>query len=154
MVKKNSQIDFSLIRRVVKMMDDSGLAEFEWEKEGMRLRLKKSSDSPSPSAPPRPESEDAVGPGPAADPAGNLVEVTSPMVGTFYRSRSPEGPPLVEVGAAIAPGTIVGIIEAMKVMNEIEADAGGVVAEVLVEDGTPVEFGQPLFRLHSSSPVA
>ncbi|MBW2525104.1 MAG: acetyl-CoA carboxylase biotin carboxyl carrier protein, partial [Deltaproteobacteria bacterium] len=81
----------------------------------------------------------------AADP--NLMTVTSPFVGTFYRAPSPEAPPFVDLGVQVREGQTLCIVEAMKLMNEIEADCTGTVTEVLVENGTPVEFGQELFRI-------
>jgi len=80
-------------------------------------------------------------------PPSNLVEIKAPMVGTFYRAPSPGAPPLVQVGQTIAPGDGLCIIEAMKLMNEIEAERGGKIVKILVEDAHPVEFGQPLFLL-------
>ena len=81
----------------------------------------------------------------AAQPAGK--EIVSPMVGTFYRTPSPESPSYVEIGTEVTPETVVCIIEAMKVMNEIKAELAGTITEVLVENGKPVQFGQPLFRV-------
>jgi acetyl-CoA carboxylase biotin carboxyl carrier protein len=77
----------------------------------------------------------------------NLVEVTSPMVGTFYRSPSPDSPPFVEVGSKVTTGDTLCIIEAMKLMNELEAELDGTIREVLVQNGEPVEYGQVLFRV-------
>ena len=76
-----------------------------------------------------------------------MREIASPMVGTFYRSGSPDGPPFVDVGKTVTEDTVVCIIEAMKVMNEIKAEASGVIAEVVAENGKPVQFGQVLFRV-------
>jgi len=82
-----------------------------------------------------------------AAPETNLVEITSPMIGTFYSAPSPDADPYVRVGTKVRPGTVVCIIEAMKVMNEIKSDLAGTIAEVLCKAGEPVEFGQPLFRV-------
>jgi acetyl-CoA carboxylase biotin carboxyl carrier protein len=87
---------------------------------------------------------------PAAAPAavaGNLLEIRSPMVGTFYRAPSPEAPPYVEVGSRVSKGQTLCILEAMKLMNELEAEHAGVIREILVENSEPVEYGQPLFRI-------
>jgi acetyl-CoA carboxylase biotin carboxyl carrier protein len=87
---------------------------------------------------------------PAAAPAaesGSKKEIVSPMVGTFYRSASPESAPFVEIGSEVTPDTVVCIIEAMKVMNEIKAEMSGIVTEIPAENSKPVQFGQPLFRL-------
>jgi acetyl-CoA carboxylase biotin carboxyl carrier protein len=89
-------------------------------------------------------------PAPAAAPPivpSNLVEIKSPMVGTFYKSPEPGAEPYLKVGSRVSPGQVVCIIEAMKIMNEIESEVGGVVKEVLLENSQPVEFGQPLFRV-------
>jgi acetyl-CoA carboxylase biotin carboxyl carrier protein len=88
-------------------------------------------------------------PAPAAAPpvASNLVEIKSPMVGTFYKSPEPGAEPYLKVGSRVSPGQVVCIIEAMKIMNEIESEVGGVVKETLLENSQPVEFGQPLFRV-------
>ena len=90
----------------------------------------------------------APAPAPAPPvPASNEVEIKSPMIGTFYRAPSPESAPYVEVGTEVNPETVVCIIEAMKVMNEIKAEAKGVITQVMVENAKPVEFGQPLFKI-------
>ena len=81
----------------------------------------------------------------AAEPAVNLVTIKSPMIGTFYRKSSPDKPNLVEVGAEVAPGSVVCIIEAMKLFNEIESEVKGKIVKVLVDDASPVEYDQPLF---------
>ncbi|MFM7309596.1 MAG: acetyl-CoA carboxylase biotin carboxyl carrier protein, partial [Flavobacteriales bacterium] len=82
---------------------------------------------------------------PAEEPKGNTIEIRSPMIGTFYRSPSPDKPPFIEVGTIIKPGDQVCVIEAMKLFNEIESEISGKVVKVLVNDASPVEFDQPLF---------
>jgi acetyl-CoA carboxylase biotin carboxyl carrier protein len=82
--------------------------------------------------------------------SGNLVEVTSPMVGTFYRAPSPDAPPYVEVGSRVAEGNVLCIIEAMKLMNELESEVAGTIAKILVENAEPVEYGQVLFLVDPS----
>ncbi|HEX2076560.1 MAG TPA: acetyl-CoA carboxylase biotin carboxyl carrier protein, partial [Longimicrobium sp.] len=104
--------------------------------------------APAPAAAPAP----AVGGEAAATPApSNLVEVKSPMVGTFYRSPAPEAPPYVEVGSRVARGQTLCILEAMKLMNELPAELAGTVREVCVENGEPVEYGQVLFRIEPAA---
>ena len=122
------------------------------EKEGFRLKLQKGlGDQPivvSTTAPALAAPAIANGPtatGPAEDVA--LRDIVSPMVGTFYRAASPDGSPFVDVGAKVDEDTVVCIIEAMKVMNEIKAETNGVIAEVVAENGRPVQFGQALFRV-------
>ena len=138
-------------------MDDHGLSQFQYEKEDFNLKLKKGVDideiqsllgslgsAPAPvapiAAPAAPAAESA-----APEPAGE--EVSSPMVGTFYRKSSPESPNFVEVGDAVSEGQTLCIIEAMKVMNEIKAEKSGTIAQVCVDDGNSVQFGDSLFRL-------
>ena len=158
-------MDLKDIKIIIDLMKKNDLSVFEMEKEGFKIRLKKSSGAPEGYAvtgntpapyfhtPPVPQStpapapalETAVTPAPAAAKGPDLV---SPMVGTFYAAMSPESPAYVKVGQTVTKDeTVIGIIEAMKVMNEIKADASGVVAEVVAENGKPVQFGQALFRL-------
>ena len=143
------------IRALIELMKENDLSVFKMEKEGIKITLKKTGaeqilvdTSPLP-APPGPVQEAAVAPAP--EPADENVpdgkQIKSPMVGTFYRAPSPESEPYVNEGDEIAPGKVVCIIEAMKVMNEIKAEVSGVIAEICAENGKPVEFGEPLFRL-------
>jgi len=134
--------------------------EVDDAEKGLRIRLKRGGDGDvvatptvqvlggaAPAVPAPPEREaPAVDDGPDAD-ATEVNGIKSPMVGTFYRSSSPDTDPFVHVGDRVEEGTVVCILEAMKVMNEIQAETTGEIAEVLVENGEPVEFGQPLFLL-------
>jgi acetyl-CoA carboxylase biotin carboxyl carrier protein len=145
------------IKELIALMKKNDLSVFKMEKEGFKITLKKGADfqpvitsvpsiaapSAAPAIPAAPAAF-ATGETPAA---GAQKEIVSPMVGTFYASSSPESEPLVEVGATVNADTVVCIIEAMKVMNEIKAEVAGVIAEVLVENGKPVQFGQPLFKV-------
>ena len=144
-------MDLKDIKAIIDLMKKNDLSVFEMEKDGFRLKLQKGlADQPivmttTPAMP-------AVANGPAsAAPAlaegGSLKDVVSPMVGTFYRSSSPDAAPFVDVGTKVNEDTVVCIIEAMKVMNEIKAETSGVVAEVVAENGKPVQFGQALFRV-------
>src|SRR4051812_26813178 len=144
-------------------MRKNDLSVFEMEKEGFRLKLQKGPEKQAVfSAPVLPQmlaAPMAAAPAPssgapaaaaatgAAAPAEATREITSPMVGTFYRAGSPESPPFVDVGQEVNEDTVVCIIEAMKVMNEIKAEVKGVIAEVVAENGKPVQFGQVLFRV-------
>ncbi len=137
-------------------MKKHDLSVFEIEKEGFRLKLKKgpsaqAAAAPPPAAPGPPEAVPAAAETtPAAPKAIESVpfrEIVSPMVGTFYRGPSPDAPPFVDVGKSVTEDTVVCIIEAMKVMNEIKAETGGIIAEVVAENGKPVQFGQVLFRV-------
>lgn len=147
-------------------MKKADLTDFEIEEDGLKLKISRegaqSTAAPAvtymppapgyamPAAPapaaPAPAAAPAAAPAPAAD-DGNYKIVKSPMVGTFYTAPSPDADPFVKVGAKVSADTPVCIIEAMKVMNEITAEESGTVAEILVENGDPVEFGQALFKL-------
>ena len=141
-------------------MKKNGVAVFKMEKEGFKITLKTSGAPGSPqyiSTQPlvqwsEPAAQpvaitDAAPASPAAAPASGGIEVKSPMVGTFYGSPSPESPAFISVGQEITPDTVVCIIEAMKVMNEVKAEVSGTVTEICAENGKPVQFGQALFRL-------
>lgn len=155
-------MDLKEVKQIVEMMKRADLTEFEIEEEGFKLRIARGGKggavvtaSPA-SLPPFPAASSVAAPVAGATP-GNAgaapkevdegLLIKSPMVGTFYRSPSPESPPFTDVGERVNPDTTVCIIEAMKVMNEIQAEVKGVIAEVLVENGASVEYGQPLFRV-------
>lgn len=140
-------------------MERSEIAELEFEEEGLKLRLcRQGSDAPAqiiqaapvaaaPAA--APAATPAAGEAPAAEEAGISV-IKSPMVGTFYSSPSPDSPAFAEVGAKVKKDSVVCIVEAMKVMNEIQAELSGTITEVLVENGESVEYGQPLFKVKTA----
>ena len=149
-------VDLKEIRTLIDLMKKNGLSVFKMEREGFKITLKTSSaknaDSiialaaPAPAAvAPQPQPAGPLSEG--AAPESSHKEIKSPMVGTFYAAPSPDAPPYVTAGQEITPDTVVCIIEAMKVMNEIKAEISGVVAEVLAENGKPVQFGQTLFRV-------
>ena len=157
-------MDFKTIKQIVDLMKRSDLTEFEIEEKDLKLRICRSKGeqttvvttgtatpfpatvveqvAAAPPAPPpsaeekQPEAEDTT-----------IGYIKSPMVGTFYRAPSPESPPFVEEDAKVKEDTVVCIIEAMKVMNEIQAEISGTIIELLVEDGSSIEFGQPLFNV-------
>ena len=137
-------------------MKKHDLSVFEIEKEGFRLKLQRGASAPQPTiassaatAGPPKTGPTGAEPPPAAKPIESvpMKEIVSPMVGTFYRAASPDAPPFVDLGKAVTEETVVCIIEAMKVMNEIKAETSGFIAEVLAENGKPVQFGQALFRV-------
>jgi acetyl-CoA carboxylase biotin carboxyl carrier protein len=148
--------DIKEIKAIIDLMKKHDLSVFEIEKEGFRLKLEK---RPSVQAPPTvapavtgsPKAASSTSETPAAGPkvieSVPLKEIVSPMVGTFYRSASPDSAPFVDVGKSVTEDTVVCIIEAMKVMNEIKAETSGIIAEVLAENGKPVQFGQVLFKV-------
>ncbi len=167
-------MDLNYLKKLLKIVNDSGIDEVEIEEEGAKIRVKKSPTMPenashsfvpyqitqpqmnigSPTAPPAP---------PVVQPKIEAIEtkieevkekayheVKSPIVGTFYRAPSPDAEPYVKIGDSVAPGTVLCIVEAMKLMNEIECDVAGKVIKILVENGKPVEYGQILFLIETS----
>jgi len=142
-----------LLAELIELMNKNDLAELEIEEEGCRIRLRKaeaSADRPVIISSTTPAETRAPHPSPAADanqPTSerDLVTIKSPMVGTFYRAPSPDADAFAEAGDPVTEETIVCIIEAMKVMNEIKAECEGAIREILVANGEPVEYGQPLF---------
>ena len=148
-------MDLRKLKTLIELVETSGVAELEIQEGEERVRITRafapaaSAAAPVQAAavvPAAPQAAMAPAPvaamPPATEPEGHVVK--SPMVGTFYRAASPGAKPFVEVGDTVQAGDTLCIIEAMKLMNEIEADASGVVKEILVENGQPVEFGQPL----------
>jgi acetyl-CoA carboxylase biotin carboxyl carrier protein len=139
-------------------MSRHDLSEIDLRDGPARLRLRRGPRrvvAPAPAAAPAAAAAPAPAPAPAAAaprdeparPARHLVEIKSPTPGTFYARPNPESPPYVSAGARVTPTSVVGLIEAMKLYNEITADCSGVIAEIVAEDGKPVEFGQVLFRV-------
>ncbi len=144
------------IRRVVKIMKDNDLSAFVFENDGFRIKIERGGAAPPAAAPAisHTPAVAAAAPTPvttpepvAAPPQAEGEEITSPMVGTFYRASSPEAAPFVSEGDSVKEGQTLCIIEAMKVMNEIKAEKGGTITAVLAEDATPVQFGQGLFLI-------
>ena len=157
-------LDHEELHRLLATLAESDIQEFRLEGEDFCLEVKRnlgtSSDSiasqkkiPSEEIDPLPQRKIEASPAPSTPPPSvpgsrsDLVEVTAPMVGTFYRAPGPEEAPFVEIGSKISVGQAVCILEAMKLMNELESEVSGEVVEILVENGTPVEFGQVLMRL-------
>ncbi|MFZ1218925.1 MAG: acetyl-CoA carboxylase biotin carboxyl carrier protein [Chthoniobacterales bacterium] len=143
------------IKAVIDLMKKNDLSVFEMEKDGFKLKLQKGAGeqtvftapaaaAPTPATAPAPPAQT---PAPEVQASGALKDILSPMVGTFYRAGSPESPPFADVGKEVSEESVVCIIEAMKVMNEIKAEVKGVIAEVVAENGKPVQFGQVLFRV-------
>jgi len=156
------------IRRLVKIVEESGIADLEVSRWGRKVKISKypANSHPAPlthlqipapqmpaPVPAAPSAPAAALPPPATGtlaPAPNRVEIKSPMVGTFYRAPAPDADPYVQVGSTISKGQVLCIIEAMKLMNEIEADFSCRIAEILVDNGQPVEYNQPLFRVEKT----
>jgi acetyl-CoA carboxylase biotin carboxyl carrier protein len=154
-------VDLKDIKAIIDLMKKNSVTEFELEKQDFKIRLKRgangggaiaSYEDPPAMALAQPPSgiPATIAPLQPPVPASNELEIKSPMIGTFYRAPSPEAAPYVEVGMEVNPDTVVCIIEAMKVMNEIKAEAKGTITQVMVENTKPVEFGQPLFKLRPS----
>ena len=163
-------IDLEFVERLIKALDESSLDTLELERGGTRILLSKSSTQvsaamapalPAASAPAAvASSPDSASPTETptsveADGAGDedlsgFLEVTSPMVGTFYAAPAPDAPPYVEVGQRVGKGTVLCIIEAMKLMNELESEVEGTIAKVMVDNAQPVEYGQVLFLIDPS----
>jgi acetyl-CoA carboxylase biotin carboxyl carrier protein len=152
-------VDLKDIKAIIDLMKKNSVSEFELEKQDFKIRLKRGGNGTSSGVsyedapqvltyvqPPALAMNTAAA-GQTATPASSELEIKSPMIGTFYRSPSPESAPYIEIGTEVSPDTVVCIIEAMKVMNEIKAEAKGVVTQVMIENAKPVEFGQPLFKI-------
>ena len=147
------------LRELIELVQATGIGELELASGGRSVRISATAGSAFVHESPAPlplaragahapaAAAPAAEPAPAADPSARYKAVASPMVGTFYRAPAPDADPFVEVGDIVEVGQTVCIIEAMKLMNEIEADASGTVIGILVEDGAPVEYGQPLFKI-------
>jgi len=135
------------IRKLLDLLREYDLSELEIEREGERLKLRREPATARPPSAEAPVSAPGALAPPAAEPRVDLLAVEAPMVGTFYRAASPEAQPYVREGDLVKKGQVVCIIEAMKLMNEIESKVTGRVAKVLVENAQPVEYGQPLFFL-------
>jgi acetyl-CoA carboxylase biotin carboxyl carrier protein len=157
-------MDLNLIKRLVKIVDTSGVTDLEIEQDGVRIKIAKKIRNTQVVSPVQiPEAEvqkvTPVTPEPTNTEASvepvkeeekipaNVHEIRSPIVGTFYRAPSPDDDPFVQVGAEVSPGTVLCIVEAMKLMNEIEADVNGKIVKILAENGKPVEYNQPLFLI-------
>jgi acetyl-CoA carboxylase biotin carboxyl carrier protein len=161
----DTKIDYEEINRLIKLLEEKKLVEFELEVEGFKIKIRRngtpsactSSSLSSPVTPtniapmqnstgyePSPETSEAAAP---QEIGGPLHVITSPIVGTFYRASSPNAPPFVEIGEPVKKKQTLCIIEAMKLMNEIESDVDGIIEEIYAENGKPVEFGQKLFAI-------
>ena len=157
-------MDLKDIKAIIDLMKKNSITEFELEEKDSKLRLKRGVagavvaspgfEEVTPVIPMQVSAPSVLAPASSmsASPpvSSGEIDIKSPMIGTFYRSPSPEAGPYVDVGTEVGPDTVVCIIEAMKVMNEIKAEAKGVITQVLVENGKPIEFGQALFKIRPS----
>ena len=148
------------IKEMLQLMNEFGLSEIEIEKDGLKIKLKKGADGrisaeevqhvqvmPVPSASGIEVSQGRPAEAPRPAEPSNTATVRSPMVGTFYTAPAPDQPPYVAVGQKVKEGDVLCIVEAMKLMNEIKSEIGGMLVEILVKNGQPVEFDQPLFKI-------
>ena len=155
-------MDLAYVKKVLKLVEESSVNEIELEEKGVRIRISKGSNNvgfvhqvaPSMVAPQIFQAPAPVQPAPEAAPAAvaekKYHEVKSPIVGTFYRAPAPDAANYVEVGQDVEQGTVLCIVEAMKLMNEIESDASGRIVKVCVENGKPVEYNQVLFLVEAA----
>ena len=155
------QLDHDQLHRLLDTLSESDIQEFRLEGDDFRLEVRRNIPGQAVMAPVMPVPAAAAAPAPVVDASASagspppaaassrsdLLEITAPMVGTFYRAPAPGEPPFAEVGSRIKVGQTVCILEAMKLMNELESEVGGEVVEILVDNGTPVEFGQVLMRV-------
>ena len=157
--KKGHTLDIKLIKQVVDLMKRSDISEFEFEEDGFKLRLSsKGADGPqiiqaaTAGQTPAPFSVATPVSGEATTPVEEkgISIIKSPMVGTFYSAASPESTAFVKIGTKVSNDSVVCIIEAMKVMNEIQAEVSGTITELLVENGEAIEYGQPLFKIKTA----
>jgi acetyl-CoA carboxylase biotin carboxyl carrier protein len=160
-------MDVNLIKKLIRMVDTSGVTDLEVEENGLKVKIAKKIrvnnvagqaqmpaqiiESPlSVTQPAVAEKEETEVKPAAEETPANLHEIRSPIVGTFYRAPAPDADSYVQVGDIVTPGSILCIVEAMKLMNEIEADVSGKIAKILIESGSPVEYNQPLFLIELS----
>jgi acetyl-CoA carboxylase biotin carboxyl carrier protein len=148
------RLDLEQLRELIRLLDESNLTEIEVEQDDDRIRVRRDPVAVAGAVTSQSVSAEVASEAPGA--AGvphvdeNGVYVTSPFVGTFYRAPSPDADAFVEVGDEVAAGQVLCIVEAMKLMNEIEAEAAGTIVEILVENGKPVEYGDRLFRIETT----
>jgi acetyl-CoA carboxylase biotin carboxyl carrier protein len=155
-------MDLDLIKKLVKIVDSSGVTDLEIEESGMKIKIAKkirSSQVITQAQIPVASAQPVIQPAAAGveettkqkaeveTTTANLHEIRSPIVGTFYRAPAPDADSYVQVGSVVSPGSVLCIVEAMKLMNEIESDINGKVVKILVENGKPVEYNQPLFLI-------
>jgi acetyl-CoA carboxylase biotin carboxyl carrier protein len=158
-IAKNGKIDYDELRKLIGLLEEKGLSVFELEVEGLKIKIGRNAPQPVPLAIAPPLGPSA---GPVAEAAAEAIAmaievakghhmITSPMVGMFYRASDPASPPFVDIGDVVKKGQTLCIIEAMKLMNEIEADVDGTVIEIFGENAKPVEYGQKLFAILPAS---
>ena len=160
---EKSRLELPEIKKLIEMIERSPITEFELNDKDLKIRISKNGSGmpampvmqatmPAPLTAPAPVAVDSGTPAPASEVRkAALTEIKSPMVGTFYRAPAPDAEPYVRIGDRVEPGKVLCIVEAMKLMNELECEIRGRVIEILVENAQPVEFGQVLFRVDTSA---
>jgi len=144
-------MDMDRIKTVIDLMCENELSEFSIEEQDFKLSLKRGGEVQMVQAPVAAAAPAAAAPAEAAPaPEDNLTPIESPLVGTFYRAGSPDAEPFASVGTSVSKNTVICIIEAMKVMNEIKAETSGIIKKVMLENGTAVQFGQSMFLIEKS----
>lgn len=149
----DASLNMDELRELAELVNEHGFTDFEFENENIRVRLSKMVTAApivqqvQPAVQAAPAAAAPADAAPAADPDEGLFKITSPIVGTFYRAPGPDKDPYVKEGSSVTPDSIVCIVEAMKLMNEIQAETTGEVVKIYVENGQPVEYGQPLFGI-------
>lgn len=135
------------IKALIDLLKDTDVSEIQVEEEGVKLKVRREKASQSLEVVARKPEAVLHEPSPEPEDTGHLSTVTSPIVGTFYSAPAPDAEPFVEAGSKVTKGQVICIVEAMKLMNEIESEISGVVVKMLVENGQPVEYGEPLFLI-------
>jgi acetyl-CoA carboxylase biotin carboxyl carrier protein len=139
-------MELNELRELIELLKESDITELQIEKEGTKVKIKREKILSSLELPLQKATAFHEGTGEEKeDETQRLATITSPIVGTFYRGPNPDSPPFVEMGSRVTKGQVLCIVEAMKLMNEIESDVTGVIVKILVENGQPVEYGEPLF---------
>lgn len=156
---RGTEMDFNLIKKYVKLFEESNISELEIEQDSARIKISKKVETSvqvhnvtTPAHVPTPVTAAAPKPevtAPKEEKNSKIKEIKSPIVGTFYRAPGPDADPYVKVGDVVSSGTVLCIIEAMKLMNEIESDISGKIVKILVENGKPVEYNQPLMLIEA-----
>jgi acetyl-CoA carboxylase biotin carboxyl carrier protein len=144
------KMELDEIRQLIELLKETDITELQLEREGAKLKIKREKYMSSFEALSHPKKHEVAAPGEARaeiTEESKLVTITSPIVGIFHRSPSPEASPFVEVGNTVKKGQTLCIVEAMKLMNEIESDTDGIISKILVDNGQPVEYGEPLFLI-------
>lgn len=156
-------MDINLLKKLIKLVEQSEVTEFSVQEGDLKVKISKNSKTISHvnvqppidfqssvvSPPVSSKTSGEVPSSPAKETKSNLHEIKSPIVGTFYRAPAPDADPYVQVGDVVSAGTVLCIVEAMKLMNEIESDVSGKIVKILVENATPVEYNQPLFLIET-----